>query len=351
MELFWLGGDRVERRAPLELPALLAREDGFVWLDAPECDEATTKTLAEVFRFHPLAVRDCRERSHIAKLQVYPDALFVILHAPEPGEQGAPPVRQPRGASRAARRSRAKPQSGQIHLLELDYFVGHRFLVTVHGPVNPEVPLEKALRETRAVARRLEQGRFVPRSPAELSHAIVSALVARQEAFVLELTRKVATLERRVLSGEKRGFEEALEEMFRVRHELLTLRTMAAGGRELFARMAALTRHLPPESQPFIEDLVDHFERVRSVCDSEKEFLQGVVDFYQSRTTVKMNIAMERLALISAVMLPLSLLAAIYGMNIIVNDQTQTWELGLVLGTMGALAVALLIWARRQGWW
>jgi Mg2+ and Co2+ transporter CorA len=158
-------------------------------------------------------------------------------------------------------------------------------------------------------------------------------------------------LERRVLSGDKTGFEDALEEMFRVRHELLTLRTMAAGGRELFARMVALTRHLPPESQPFIEDLVDHFERVRSVCDSEKEFLQGVVDFYQSRTTVKMNIAMERLALISAVMLPLSLLAGIYGMNIIVNEHTQTWELGVVLGSMGALAAALLLWARRQGWW
>jgi Mg2+ and Co2+ transporter CorA len=327
MELFWLSGERCERRAPEELPTLLSREDGFLWLDAPECDEAATKALAEVFRFHPLAVRDCRERSHIAKLQVYPDTLFVILHAPEPGE------------------------AGQIHLLELDYFVGRRFLVTVHGPINPDVPLDKALRETRAVMRRLEQGRFAPRSPAELSHAIVSALVARLEGFVMELTRKVATLERRVLSGEKGGFEDALEEMFRVRHELLTLRTMAAGARELFARMAALTRHLPPESQPFIEDLVDHFERVRSVCDSEKEFLQGVVDFYQSRTTVKMNIAMERLALISAVILPLTLLAGIYGMNIIVNERTQTWELGVVLGTMGVLAVALLGWARRQGWW
>ena len=162
-------------------------------------------------------MRDCRERSHIAKLQVYPDHLFVILHAPEPGD------------------------AGQIHLLELDYFVGRRYLVTVHGPINPEVPLEKALRETRAVARRIEQGRFAPSSPAELSHAIVSALVAHQETFVMELTRKVATLERRVLSGEKGGFEDALEEMFRVRHELLTLRTMAAGAREVYARMAALT--------------------------------------------------------------------------------------------------------------
>ena len=96
---------------------------------------------------------------------------------------------------------------------------------------------------------------------------------------------------------------------------------------------------------------MDHFERVRSICDSEKEFLQGVVDFYQSRTTVKMNIAMERLALISAVMLPLSLLAGIYGMNIIVNEQTQTWHLGVVLGSMVALGAVMLLWAKRQGWW
>ena len=327
MEVFWLTAERIERREPAELPALLAREDGFVWLDAPVCDEETSKMLSEVFRFHPLAVRDCRERNHIAKLQVYPDHLFVILHAPEPGD------------------------AGQIHLLELDYFVGRRFLVTVHGPLNPDVPPERALRETRAAARRLEEGRLTPASAAELSHSIVSALVAHQETLVMELTHKVAAIERLVLSGERGGFENALEEMFRVRHELLTLRTMAAGARELYARMAALTRYLPADSQPFIEDLVDHFERVRSICDSEREFLQGVVDFYQSRTTAKMNVAMERLALISAVMLPLSLLAGIYGMNIIVNERTQTWELGVVLGSMGGLAVVMLQWAKRQGWW
>ena len=218
------------------------------------------------------------------------------MHAPEPGA------------------------AGQIHLLELDYFVGHRSLVTVHGPLNPEVPLENALLETRAVVKRLLDGRLSPASPAELSHAIVSALAARMETFVAELTRKVAGLERRVLQREGGDFEEALEEMFRVRHELLTLRTMTSACRELYARMSALRRFLPPEAQPFIEDLTDHFERVRSVCDSEREFLEGVVDLYQSRTTVKMNIAMERLALMSAVMLPLTLLAGIYGMNIIVNE-------------------------------
>jgi len=325
--VIWLRDGRAERRAVAEIAELIAQPEGIVWVDIPECDADGLRVLSEVFRFHPLAIKDCQQRSHIPKLRAYADVLFMILHAPEPGA------------------------AGSIHLLELDYFAGRRTLVTVHGPINPEVALENALRETRGVAKRLLDGRFQPRSPAELSHQIVSAIAARMEAFVADLTRKVAALERRVLERHGGDFEDALEEMFRVRHELLTLRTMAAACRELYARMEAMMRFLPPEAQPFIEDLTDHFERVRSVCDSEREFLQGVVDFYQSRTQVKMNIAMERLALMSAVLLPLTLLAGIYGMNIIVNAQTQTFELGVVLASMALVASAMLLWARKQGWW
>jgi Mg2+ and Co2+ transporter CorA len=115
--------------------------------------------------------------------------------------------------------------------------------------------------------------------------------------------------------------------------------------------MSALMRFLPPESQPFVADLVDHFERVCSVCDSEREFLQGIVDFYQSRTSAKMNHAMERLALMSAVLLPLTLLSGIYGMNIIVHPHTEPLQLVVVLASMVAVAGGVLWWARRQGWW
>ena len=90
---------------------------------------------------------------------------------------------------------------------------------------------------------------------------------------------------------------------------------------------------------------------MRSVCDSEKEFLQGVVDFYQSRTTVKMNIAMERLALIAALMMPLTAVAAVYGMNIIVPKETNLVHVGAVVGAMVLIGLAMLRWARRKGWW
>jgi len=126
---------------------------------------------------------------------------------------------------------------------------------------------------------------------------------------------------------------------------------MATACRELYARTAALKRFLPTESQPFVDDLVDHFERVAGICDSEREFLQGIVDFYQSRTSAKMNVAMERLALMSAVLLPLTLLSGIYGMNIIVHSRTEPAELAIVLASMVVVAAAMLYWARRQGWW
>ena len=68
-----------------------------------------------------------------------------------------------------------------VHYLELDQFVGADFLVTVHGPISPKVPLEAALRETNAVAARMDSGRLHPESAFGLSYAIVSS-IARKEA-------------------------------------------------------------------------------------------------------------------------------------------------------------------------
>jgi Mg2+ and Co2+ transporter CorA len=62
-----------QRCAPERLPDLLARDDGFVWVDLPVDDPETERVLADVFGFHPLAVRDCLERNPVAKVHVYAD--------------------------------------------------------------------------------------------------------------------------------------------------------------------------------------------------------------------------------------------------------------------------------------
>jgi Mg2+ and Co2+ transporter CorA len=280
-----------------------------------------------VFGFHPLAVRDCVERNVVPKIHPYADHVLVVLHASERGK------------------------GGHVHLLELDQFIGPTYLVTVHGPVNPAAPADAAVRETQAALRRIETGRLHPRSSFELSYAIVSAVARHQEAFVAALAREAGLLEQRVIGGDIGDPEQFLEEMFRARHELLVVRTMAGQTREVYGRMATMSRFVPPEGKPLVADLVDQFERVRGMADGEKEFLHGVIEFYQTRTDTKMTIAAERLAVIAAVTLPITALSSIYGMNVIVNNRTHHLQLAVVLAVMAAMSAALLRWTKRQGWW
>jgi magnesium transporter len=82
---------------------------------------------------------DCVERNQVPKVHAYSDHVFLVLHAPERGQGGA------------------------VRYVELDQFIGPGFLVTVHGPLDPPIAPEVALREVRAVLARLESGR--PRPP------------------------------------------------------------------------------------------------------------------------------------------------------------------------------------------
>jgi magnesium transporter len=310
-----------------DLPGLLERRDGLVWVDIPRVDREAARVLAEVFRFHPLAIQDCENRNHVPKVHVYPDHVFTALHSPELGK------------------------GGHVHHLELDQFVGRGYLVTVHGPLDPEVIPGLAFRETSAVLKRVQAGRLRPGSSFELSHAIVSAMTRHQEEFLGILALEVGLLEQRVMGEEHEDPEQFLEELFRARHGLIAVKTMAALSREIYGRMATLTRFVPADAQPMVADVADQFERIKGMADGETEFLQAVIEFHQSRTNTKMTIAAERLAVIAAVTLPITAISSVYGMNIIANDRTDFLHLAAVLLVMATISATLLRWAKRQGWW
>lgn len=327
VDVHLIGAAGVEGHSVAELDALLSRREGLVWVDTSICDEGATRVLEEVFGFHQIAIQECVKRNRVPKVHTYPDHLFFVLHAPERG------------------------RSGHVHYIELDQFVGPGYLVTVHGPVNPAVNPDIALRETRSVLKRIEAGRLRPSTSFELSHAILSALTRNMENFVESLTEEVWLLEQRVTAGHMGDPESFLEELFRARHGLLAVRTMAVLSREIYGRAATLARLVPPDGRPLVEDIVDRFDHVRSLADGEKDYLQGVIEFYRARTETKMTVATERLAVIVAVTLPITALASVYGMNIIVNDRTDFPHLAVVLAVMVTISVILLWGAKRRGWW
>ena len=337
--------DGESRTVPDELAELLRRDTGF-WVDIPSCDEDAVSVLSEVFGFHPMAVRACFERNRVPKVHGYPDHVFVVLHAPERG------------------------QRGHVHYIELDQFVGRNYLVTVHGPINPAVDPAVALRETSAVLTRIEAGRLRPSRFRAVARDRLRAHPPPGSLRRDHDPRRVAAgaAGHRRAGRQSRGF---LTELFRARHGLLAVRTMAALGGAIYGRMSCLTR-IPPGGHRLVADIMDQFERVRSVADGEKEYLQGVIEFYQTVLTINavlvgqaQNVEVKRLTEASyaqneeikkisawaAIFFAPTLIGTVYGMNFDHMPELH-WRFGYPAAVilMLLLSVALYVLFRRRRW-
>jgi magnesium/cobalt transport protein CorA len=340
-------GDGIEKHRASELPDLLTRTDAVIWVDIPACDTDAGRMLADVFGFHHLAVRDCVERNRVPKVHAYADHLFIVLHTPERGERG------------------------HVHYVELDQFVGSNYLVTVHGPVNSAVHADVALRETRAVLARIEAGRLRPATPFELSHAIVSAMARSQEDYVETVTTDVWRLEQRVTGGQVGDPEDLLNDLFRARHGLLAVRTMATLGGAAYGRVTKLP-DVATDVQMLVGDIADRFDRVRAVADGQREYLQGVIEFYQTMLTIKstligqaqneevkrlteasytQNEEIKKISAWAAIFFAPTLIGTVYGMNFDHMPELH-WIVGYPLALLAMALSSVVLYAafRRRGW-
>jgi magnesium transporter len=281
MDVYTVSDEGIKRHRPGELRQLLIDPDRLVWVDMPVCTDHEASVLTEVFGFHRLAVRDCMRRNHVSKIHVYADHVFTVVHAPELGT------------------------GGHVHFVELDQFVGPNFLVTVHGPLNPSVNPRVAARETDAVRRRMDEGVLRPLSPMGLSVAILSAIARHETSVVAGLAQESGQLEQQVTDDDRDDDTEALlEELFVVRQQLLAVRTVAAHASAAYAQMAGLTVLLPEAGRALVSeadharvaDIARRFDRVCRTAEHQRDFVHGVIEFFQTRTSTHMTIATEKLA-------------------------------------------------------
>ena len=291
-------------------------------------------------------MRDCVERNRVPKVHGYGDHVLIVLHAPDTGS-----------AATCTTSSSTRSSAGTT---------GDR--PRAHQPGGR--PGGGAARDAGGPCAN-RGGRFRPKSVFELSHAIVSALTRNQEAYVETMTRDVWQLEQRVTGGDVGEPEGFITDLFRARHGLLAVRTMAALGGAIYGRMSGLTR-IPPGGETLVADIIDQFERVRSVADSEKEYLQGVIEFYQTVLTVNaalvgqaQNVEVKRLTEASysqneeeseisawaAIFFAPTLIGTVYGMNF--NRMPELhWRFGYPAAVilMMLLSVALYVLFRRRQW-
>jgi magnesium transporter len=268
----------------------------FANMQAPTREEL--EKLRKEFGFHPLAIEDVLTRHQRPKIDVYPDHYFLVVY-------------------------RIGADTGEDVLLqELDFFIGHNFLVVTH---DSEVP---CLDEVFERFRRAPEKKSVSR----LLYEILDAIVDEYFPFVDAIAERTGEIEEAIFHG----FEtEELEKVLALKRDLALLR-----------------RRDPPIIEPgevfYFQDVYDHLVRVTDSIDTYRELLSGSLEAFLSIQNNRLSEVVKRLTVISVIFLPLTFLTGFFGMNFERTTGTGDMAFALALGLMVVVPLGMYLFLRRK---
>lgn len=146
--------------------------------------------------------------------------------------------------------------------------------------------------------------------------------------------------------------EETLETILGLKRRVLEIKRTLAPHRELFGRIARNEfEEITPQTVVFHRDLYDSTYRLTEVADSYRDLLSGTLDAHVSMISHRLNEVMKVLTIFSTIMLPLTFIAGVYGMNFDYLPELH-WKYSylVVWGVMISVAAGLLVFFRRRGW-
>lgn len=306
-----------------ELPGYLADKDALVWCDIPSTEGGQTgpygRLLREVFEFDDLTIEDCFTRTHLPKVDVYDEYLFMALFSFHLSEK---------------RR--------RVETVEVDMYVGENYVVCIHP---------RPLRELGRVRRRLIVGdEFVSSSPANVAHTVFDAVVDEYLPIMNRLSAIVDGIEDELLNEDEEAPTEILDSLFHLKHELTALRRLAVPLRDVVSVLMRPTlRLIPEESRVYYDDVRDHLLRVIDMIDTMRDYLAGSLDIYTTQQTQRLNQSMQKLTAISTIFLPLTFITGLYGMNFENMPELHTrYGYFVVLGIIILLGSLMLLYLRRK---
>jgi len=296
-----------------------------VWVELERKTAEADELLTEL-QIHPLTVEDIWGPSSHPKIDDFPGYLYIIVHGI--------------GSARRAR----------LELVEVDILIGPNWLITHDrdGLVADDVGTELD-----------HSPRMLAKGAPWLAHAILDRSVDRYLPIIDQLDGDLDRLENDVIekAGTARG-KGVLARILDFKRLLQKLRRTSIHQREILLRLSrGEYDEIPPEALPFFRDVYDHFLRIQDIAEGYRDLVTSCLDAYLSVQSNRMNEVMKTLTLISTVMLPLTFIAGLYGMNFDYNaspyNMPEThWVFGypFALLLMVAITIVILVFFRHKGW-
>jgi magnesium transporter len=291
------------------------------WTNIEHPTSEDIEVLRRNYTFHPLDLEDCLSKIERPKIDEYEDYLFIVMHFPvyDPDQHISRPS-------------------------EVDFFIGSGYLVTVHdGILRPIYQLfDDCQRYERTRTKHMGRG------ASRLLYSVIDALVDYCFPILDKVDSNIQVIEDEVFTEDMRRI---VQEISVVRRDIIALR-------RIIRPQIAIVANLEQKDRPFIReeldvyfgDIVDHLNKAWDILEDHREVVEGLSETSDSVISYRINEVMRILAIISVVMLPLTLLSGIYGMNVSLPLARDPLAFALIVGLMVLMAGGMVFYFRRRRW-
>jgi magnesium transporter len=291
------------------------------WTNIEKPTPEDIEVLRRNYNFHPLDLEDCLSKIERPKIDEYEDYLFIVMHFPvyDPDQRISRPS-------------------------EVDFFIAAGYLVTVHdGILKPIYQLfDDCQRYERTRAKHMGRG------ASRLLYSVIDALVDYCFPILAKVDSNIQVIEEEVFTEDMR---RVVQDISFVRRDIIALR-------RIIRPQIGIVANLEKKDRPFIRedldvyfgDIVDHLNKAWDILEDHREVVEGLSETSDSVISYRINEVMRILTIISVILLPLTLLSGIYGMNIGLPLRTHPLAFAFIVGLMIFMAGSMVFYFKRQRW-
>ena len=300
-------------------------EKGLRWIDVEHPSKADIEQIRKEFpQVHPLTLEDTLSPIQRAKIDIFADHLFIVLHFPVLEKKG-----------------------GRVTSAEVDIILGRDFLVAIHdGKIKPFVDLfDDALDD-----KKTRQEIFLKSSAGFLLYSILNKILDSVFPLLHRIDAELDLIEDKIFEGE--NISKQIEDLSVQRRNILVFRRIVSPQRNIMPQIRDRLSliGIRGEMSIYFNDLVDHVEKTWQTLEEQKEVVEGLHDSTAALLNTTTNEVVRVLTVISVILLPLTLIASVFGMNIPLPFADRPFALEFILGGMIAIIFIMVIIFRKLKW-
>ena len=293
------------------------------WLHILNPSEDDFDFLLKEYEFHPIDIEDCRSVNQRPKIDEYDDYYFLILHFPF--------------FDKANKFVRVK---------EVKIFWGKDYIVTIGRSHWVVKNLFKDLQKKHELGS--EELSDIVQSSDSLLYNILDRLMVETYTLILRIGTEVDGINYDIFSKKS---EKVIEQLSITRKNIISLNTTFKPQVRVFHKFeSGGIKGYEEDMEDYWGNILDQYQKMFDLVEDYGELIEGLSHTFDSLQTNKTNEIMRILTFISTIMLPLSVISGIYGMNVNLPFMQEGWVFGVIIAVMLIVVVGFIFYFKKKRW-